>query len=179
MDWIICSFVPISFLFNFTVTFLFIHFPSTHRAKIPNMMFFIQSISDILVTISMTLNLINCNPFSLNYVITEHYWKLSMFFYCYSMFLPIVVLLLITLERFVAIKYPLEHRIYITTRKIVIAVFITFILSSIPSIAFTMYTYLSYEQFDYSPRLEIRINDGIYFSYNYHSCIRSPPDSLY
>ena len=114
------------------------------------MMFFIQSISDILVTISMTFWVIDCNPFSLNYVLTEQYWTLSMFFYCYSMFLPIVVLLLITLERFAAIKYPLEHHIYFTTRKIVIAVIITFVLSSLPSIAFTIFTYLSYEQFDYS-----------------------------
>ena len=155
---IICSFVPISFLFNFAVTFLFIHFPSTHRAKIPNIMFFIQSISDILVTISMTLRVIINNPLSLNYVVTEYFEMLAMFFYRYVMFLPVAVLLLITVERFVAIKHPLEHHVYITTRKIVIAVIFTFILSSLPPIVYI--TCILYQQRGISISLKYNLTMG-------------------
>ena len=161
IDCITCSFVPISFLFNFTVTFLFIHFPSTHRAKIPNILFLMQSISDNLVTISMSFISFELNPFSLNYVLTEHFENLSVFFYGYAMFLPVAVLLLITVERFVAIKYPLEHHTYITIRKIVIAFTFTFILSSLPSIAFILFTYLSYGQFDNLSSLKYEITIGL------------------
>ena len=141
---IFCSFAVLSLLFNFTVLLLFISIPSYHRMKIPNIMFFIQSITDILVTIPLTLDAIYNNPFAHNSPnFSRSFLTALAFFFNYSMFLTVAMLLLVTVERFLAIKFPFHHRTYITINKIVLAVIFTFIVCTIHPIVHVICIYPS------------------------------------
>ena len=115
---------------------------ASHKSKIPNKMFFIQSITDIIVSISLTLDSIllkinNLSELSENFFTTLH------FLYQYSVVLTVIILLLITIERFIAIKFPFQHRTFITANVIRNILVYIFLSSSIPGIVFATYCYLS------------------------------------
>ena len=126
------SFAFLSMLFNIIIIILFMCFPSCCRSKKPNVMFFIQSVSDLLVAVTMAFDALHINPTYLK--LPSHFSTTLHFLYEYSIFPTVTLLLLITIERFLSIKFPLHHRAYITVNKILAAVIFTFILSSIPSI---------------------------------------------
>ena len=137
---IFSSFITLSFLFNFTVLLVFICFPSSQRTKIPNIALFVQSMSDMLLTITMTLYITTINPFTHSGIVLPGYYLTTFyFFYEYTKFLSFSMLLLLTAERFLAIKLPFYHYTHITINKYIVAVFFVFILSSILAILYTIY----------------------------------------
>ena len=139
---IFISFTTLSFLFNFTVLLVFTRFPSSQRAKIPNIALFVQSMSDMLLTITMTLIIILINPFTHSGIGSpEYYLTTFYFFYEYTKVLSFSMLLLLTAERFLAIKFPFYHYTHITINKYILAAFFVFILSSIPAILYTTCIY--------------------------------------
>ena len=102
-------------------------------------MFLIQSISDLVVTTSLTLYAILLNSFLTSSTLPEHVVITIYFFFWYSMFLSVSMLLLITTERFLAITFPFHHHTHISINKILIAVIFTFLLSSVPAIVYVTY----------------------------------------
>ena len=64
--------------------------------------------------------------------IADHYSIGYLFVQNYAVCLVACVLLLVTMERFIAIKYPFQHRTHVTTNKLRLAVIITFLLPFIP-----------------------------------------------
>ena len=121
---ILNSFIFIVFLFNCTIILLYISFSSHLRSSIPNLMFLIQSISDNLVAVPWIIIQITDNVFHV------------MFFMAYTTVLTAVMLLLLTIERFLAINFPFQHRTYVSIKKICVAVFFAFLISSIPAMVY-------------------------------------------
>ena len=101
-------------------------------------MFLIQSTTDIFVTVPLTLVAILLNPFTTN-VPTLAYALIVVFFTQYTIVLAVVMLLFISIERFLVINFPFQHRLYVTTTKILIVVVFLFLFSSIPAFVYVSY----------------------------------------
>ena len=101
-------------------------------------MLLIQSTTDIFGTVPLTLVAIVFSPFS-NYVPTLAHEQIVVFFTQYTVVLAVGMLLLMSTERFLAINFPFQHRLYVTTTKIFLVVVFLFLFLSIPAFVFVIY----------------------------------------
>lgn len=111
-------------------------------------MFCMQAVTDISVTIctlffafylQLWYQFYNSNTLpNVPLVLT---WQ---FLFNYAIILSPGTLLVITLDRFIAIMCPLHHRSYVTKRRVVIVVMIMFAIPIAPSVLFIIYIYPMY-----------------------------------
>lgn len=134
----------LSFIFNFTIVLLFLFMIASRKVKRANLMFFLQAITDIIVTVPMLI--LALAPFLSTD--SEHMELMILFFLDYSQVLAINILLLITTERFIAINYPLKHRTIVTKQKIVTVAVCLYIFSSIPALIFVFYIFPHWNSLD-------------------------------
>ena len=122
--------VFLSFLFNSTIICLFVQMVRT-KFTASNFMFFFQAITDCIVAVSMIFKIIYYLHFTLFYV---HY-----FFDELSRYISIVMLLVITVDRYFAITFPFYHRTHATAKNISLLMVVIFFVSSIPAIVSQTY----------------------------------------
>ena len=122
-------------------------------------MFLIQSTTDIFVTVPLTLVAIRVNPSSVN-VRTPTYGLIVVFFTQYTVVIAVVTLLFISIERFLAINFPFQHRLYVTTTKILVAVVFIFLFSSIPAFVYSTHIVPLYIKSQFSPYFIYFITSG-------------------
>lgn len=121
----------LAYLLNFTVMAIYVNMASNNKQKSSNCMLFIQAMTDIIVTITLTLTAVMCD---IDFLITIKFYTMWIFFLEFSQYLAINTLLLITLDRFLAVNYPYFHRKNITIKTILLSLTIALLLSALPSV---------------------------------------------
>lgn len=122
------------------------------RKKVSNIIFVFQSFSDIIGIIAMIIHAIylkekvDQNPLSMSH----DFWQVIEYFYEWATFANILVLLLLTKDRYTAIKYPIFHHNHFTSRRLVLAFCILVTLSTIPAIVSSTYVMKLYFTKEYT-----------------------------
>lgn len=124
-----------SFFTNFSVLLFFACMVHHGNYKVSNFMFCMQAISDLIVNLLTTLFVIACSDMR-SAAHSKSFSFAIRFLLDYSQFLAIGVLLLITVERFLSIKFPLQHRTRVTTNRILGTSAFVFLLPCIPPAVF-------------------------------------------
>lgn len=131
-----CFLTVLSFTCNIAVIFIYLYTVARSNYNKANLLFFLQALTDIIVTIAMAI-----------YITTEYgqakSWHLSsqigLFFYEYSQFLAGCTLLFITVERFIAVRYPIHHKVRVTLKVISVAAVVVFAVAAVPSFVSVLY----------------------------------------
>lgn len=129
----------LSLFINSSVIFIFLRMLAYQRHKRSNIIFLWQAVTDLIVTIAMVVDVIFYSSFYNSILMPPQFFVVWWFFFGYSQILAINTLLLITIERLMAIRYPLHHRFYSTRTKTASALCTTYSISTIPAIVYTTY----------------------------------------
>ena len=111
-------------------------------------MFLIQSTTGIFVTVPLTLTAIEFKRFL---QVSLAFICIVSFFCQYTVVLEVVMLFFMSTERFLAINFPFQHRLYVKTTKILVVVVFIFLFSSIPGFAYSTYIVPLYFKSQKSP----------------------------
>lgn len=133
-----CTASIIAFLLNATVISIFLCMTLHNRHKRSNLIFLWQSFTDLVVTIAMIMDGIFFFAFYKTILMSPHFYSCWWFFFGYSQFLAVNTLLCITIERFVAIRYPMFHRSNTTKKRDTGVLFILYLFSSVPAVIYVL-----------------------------------------
>lgn len=119
----------LSFVLNLAIILIFIYTVLQKRLKRVNFLFCVQALTDSCVNVSMVLWFTSNDK---NNHMTNESSKIKWFSYDYSLFLAGLNLIFMTTERYIAIKYPFQHRTHVTFKVLCFIVFGIFLLAAIP-----------------------------------------------
>ncbi len=132
----------VTIILNVAVVILFCCLHKKRKRIIPNVVLLFQAFSDIVIGVYLVLRaVLKSFDFSVPYDF-ESYQTIAMLstvFTQYTHFLSITVLLVGSLERFVAICFPFQRQRYVTRSRVIIVLIFTFILCTIPAILYRYY----------------------------------------
>ena len=120
----------ISLLLNATVIATFTYMAYNRLCTIPNLMFCVQAVTDTIVTFTCLFN-------GMSMYVPETVMAL-LFFISYDQLLAVFTLLIITLERFMSVMFPLRHRVSVTCHRFLLVTALMYIISLIPAVIYMM-----------------------------------------
>lgn len=131
-----CVLVAFIFLFNTVLYVTFIFMKSSMKRDLANILLLNQTFSDIIVGVAVLLQSVHTNDYSDDL----HLGRCALFFLHYSYYLSCNCLLLNAFERMLAFNFPRTHaKIFSSVGKLVVIIFVVYVLSSIPPICHSAY----------------------------------------
>lgn len=115
---------------------------TSKKTKKANLMFCIQSAVDLTVSLSFFLYSGLLQSFTgrvHEYGVSRPVYLMVVFFFHYTQLLAMTSLFLFTVERFIVVKFPFEHRSHVTRKRIVMAVMVNFAVSALPAFVYVVY----------------------------------------
>ena len=123
-------------LLNITVIIGYGRMARLVRRKIPNMLLLNQALVDLLIGLSSVFRIV-CSSHKCSEIVNN----IKFFFFEYTTFLAIGVLLVGTLERYVSVKVPFHHHRYVTKGKVVALMVCTWAVTMLPSLIHSTYVF--------------------------------------
>ncbi len=120
---------------------LFCILPTAKRKIIPNTVLLFQALSDFIIGLFQVLASV-IYSYDANSQPPVALISMSNFIFGYSQFLSITVLLIGSLERFIAIRFPFHRQRYISRSRVVAVLVIAFILCTVPMIVYVIFVEL-------------------------------------
>lgn len=117
------------------------------KRKVSNVLFLNQGIADWCVAVPSCIIATIYNGES-----SRQSWIYFKFTFLFTSFISIASVLLITLDRYLAVRYPLRHRRLVTKCKVLIAITIIWVASAVPPIVESLFNisrthYITYRTF--------------------------------
>ena len=134
---VLFSLVIISIIIlNITVIILYSRMTQLLRRKIPNLLLLNQALVDLLIGLSAILRVV-CS----SHTCPDEVNNMKFFFLEYTAFLAVGVLLVGTLERFVSVKAPFQHRAHVTRGRVIMMIVCTWSITMLPALVYSSYVF--------------------------------------